>query len=97
MAESIIQSDKSCYFCGRLNNLERHHVFGGVANRPISEEYGLTVWLCHDCHTGNEGAQYDKEKNLRLKQEAQRAFQMYYGHQMWMRLIGKNYLGTGGR
>ena len=93
MKESIIQKERQCYFCGKVMDLERHHVFAGVANRPISESYGLWVWLCHNCHTGNSGAQYDKERNLELKQEAQKAFQMYFGRQMWMKLIRKNYLG----
>ena len=92
MAKSIIQERKECYFCGKLTDLERHHVFGGVANRPISEKYGLTVWLCHNCHTGKDGAQYDKMKNLRLKQDAQFAFERNHTRSEWMKLIGKNYL-----
>jgi len=92
MAESIIQTEKECFFCGRRTNLERHHVFGGVANRPISEKYGLTVWLCHEHHTGDNGAQYVKAMNLQLKQEAQRAFEKTNSRELWMRLIGKNYL-----
>ena len=92
MAKSIIQERKECYFCGKLTNLERHHVFGGVANRPISEKYGLTVWLCHNCHTGQDGAQYNKMKNLRLKQDAQFAFERNHTRSEWMKLIGKNYL-----
>ena len=93
MGKSIMQAPRECYLCGRLTDLEKHHVFGGVANRPISEKYGLTVYLCHDCHTGTDGAQYDKMKNLRLKQDAQRAFQAIYSRQLWMMLIRKNYLG----
>jgi ribosomal protein L37AE/L43A len=92
MGKSIIQDDKQCYFCGKLTGLECHHVFGGVANRPISEKYGLKVWLCHDCHTGTEGAQYDKMKNLQLKQDAQYAFERTHSRNEWMKLIGKNYL-----
>ena len=92
MAKSVIQERKECYFCGKLTNLERHHVFGGVANRPISEKYGLTVWLCHNCHTGAAGAQYDKMKNLHLKQDAQFAFERNHTRSEWMKLIGKNYL-----
>ena len=92
MAKNIIQDRKECYFCGKLTNLERHHVFGGVANRPISEKYGLTIWLCHNCHTGQSGAQYDKMKNLRLKQDAQFAFERNHTRSEWMKLIGKNYL-----
>lgn len=92
MTDSILQSEKECYFCGRRTGLERHHVFGGAANRPISEKYGLTVWLCHEHHTGNSGAQYDKEKNLQLKREAQRAFEKTHSRGLWMDLIKKNYL-----
>lgn len=93
MGKSIIQKVKACYFCGRITELERHHVFGGVANRPISEKYGLWVYLCHKCHTGKCGAQYDKEKNLTLKREAQRCFEKDHSRDEWMTLIRKNYLG----
>jgi hypothetical protein len=97
MAKSIMQSERVCYMCGRVNGLTVHHVFAGVANRKISENYGLWVWLCHNCHTGRDGAQYNKEKNLKLKQDAQMAFQKYYGRKVWMQLIRKNYLGDWGK
>ena len=90
--DSIIQTEKECYFCGIRAGLERHHILAGAANRPISEKYGLTVWLCHTHHTGREGAQYDPEKGLQLKQEAQRKFEALHGHELWMQLIRKNYL-----
>lgn len=92
MASSILQKDKTCYLCGSVVGLEEHHIFAGVANRKISEKYGLKVWLCNEHHTGKDGAQYDKEKNLQLKQEAQMKFEAIYDHEMWMRLIRKNYL-----
>ena len=93
MAKSIMQDQKDrCYLCGAWAT-ETHHVFGGVANRRLSERYGLTVRLCHNCHTGTDGAQYDREKNQRLKMEAQAAFEDRYGHEEWMRIFRKNYLG----
>ena len=92
MADSILQSEKECWFCGRTNGLECHHVFEGTANRKISEKYGLKVWLCHEHHTGDGGAQYDRERNLQLKQAAQKAFEQLHSHEEWMRLIRKNYL-----
>ena len=88
-----MQEDRSCYFCGRTTGLEKHHVFGGVANRPISEREGLWVYLCKPCHTGTEGAQYNKEKNLLLKQDAQRCFEKHKPLRECMELIKKNYLG----
>ena len=92
MAKSIMQDEKRCYLCSKLTGLEKHHIFGGVANRPISEKLGLWVYLCHDCHTGKAGAQYDKMKNLRLKQDAQFAFERTHTRSDWMQWIGKNYL-----
>ena len=90
--KSALQENKRCYLCGAVVNLERHHIFAGVANRPISERHGLWVWLCHNCHTGTDGAQYDKEKNLLLKSEAQKAFERFHTRAEWMALIRKNYL-----
>lgn len=92
MAESILQAEKECWFCGARARLEEHHIFAGTANRRISEKYGLKVWLCNDHHTGDGGAQYDPDKGLQLKQEAQKAFERIHGHELWMKTIRKNYL-----
>ena len=95
MGKSIMQTDRCCYFCGRLTGLERHHVMAGP-NRKLSETYGLWIWCCHEHHTGRNGVQYDKELNMKAKQDAQMAFQKYYGRSQWMRLFRKNYLGDWG-
>ena len=94
MSKSIIQPDdlKECYLCGRKTNLERHHIFAGVANRRLSEKFGLWIYLCHDCHTGTKGAQYDADKSLELKRDAQMAFEEIYGNKRWMDAFKKNYL-----
>jgi len=92
MGKSIIQTDKQCFLCGRETCLERHHVFAGTANRRISEREGFWLWLCHDCHTGAKGAQYEKETNLLLKREAQMAYEATHTREEWMKLIRKNYL-----
>lgn len=89
---SILQKDKRCWFCPCETGLEKHHVFAGVANRKLSEKYGLWVWLCHEHHTGKDGAQYDPEKNRQLKRYAQTCFEMEYGHALWMDVFRKNYL-----
>lgn len=92
MTRSILQSEESCYLCPRTYGLERHHILAGTANRKLSEKYGLWVWLCHDCHTGKRGAQYEKDLNKLLKQRAQRAFESIYSHKLWMDTFRKNYL-----
>ena len=73
-------------------NLERHHVLGGVANRPLSEKFGLWGYLCHNCHTGTDGAQYNRERNQKLKRLAQIAFEARHSHEEWMETFRKNYL-----
>ena len=42
MSESIMQTQKECYLCGKKTCLERHHTLSGVANRKLSEKYGYT-------------------------------------------------------
>lgn len=100
MGKSIMQSDKSCYICGRIDGLERHHILGGFSskNRNHSETYGLWVWVCGKHHTDpKDGVQYNADLNLKLKQDAQLAFQKYYGRSLWMQLFRKNYLGDWGK
>jgi len=83
--------EPECYLCGKRIGLQRHHIMAG-SNRSLSEKYGLWVHLCQDCHLGKEGAQYDADVGLRLKQDAQRAFEKLHGHDMWMQVFRKNYL-----
>ena len=91
--KSIIQTDgKGCYLCGKTVGLECHHVLGGVANRKLSTRLGLTVMLCKDCHTGKDGAQYNAEKGMQLKRDAQYACERTHTRAEWMKLFGKNYL-----
>lgn len=98
MAESIMQSRRECYVCRMLygvvtvKELEEHHVLNGPL-RPLSERYGLKVWLCHKHH--NEpgySAHFDHRLRLYLKQQAQRNFEDRYSHRQWMAEIGKDYL-----
>lgn len=58
--------------------VEEHHVFYGTANRRLSDKYGLTVWLCHEHHTGNSGAHFNKALDTKLKQVAEKRFNEVY-------------------
>lgn len=89
---SIIQQDCGrCFICGRMTDLECHHILGGP-NRKWSEKYKLTVMLCHEHHTGKNGAQYNRQVGDRLKRLAQIAFEARYSHDEWMQIFRKNYL-----
>ena len=87
MAKSIIQTDKShCFLCGRNSHadyfgLDEHHVFGGYGIRPLSEKYGLKVYLCHDrCHeTGKDSVHKNAEVNNALKAKVQQIAMEHYG------------------
>lgn len=90
--KSIVQKDGSrCFVCGRMTGLECHHILAGP-NRKWSDQYGLTVMLCQEHHTGKNGAQYNRDLGDSLKRLAQIAFEARYSHEEWMNVFRKNYL-----
>lgn len=89
--KSIVQKNKECYFCKRTDWLERHHIMMGKWRRSADED-GLTVWLCHEHHTGNSGVHRDPEKRLLLQQKAEQAYISIHSYKEWMERYGKNYL-----
>lgn len=94
MLKSIIQTEKECFFCKTINNLERHHCFGAY-NRNNSEKYGLTVWLCHNCH--NEapwGVHFNKQRRAYLQELAQKEFEKKYPELNFIEIFGRNYIGV---
>lgn len=94
MSKSIMQptSPKWCYLCGRQTDLEKHHIYAGIGNRKWSERYGLWVYLCGSCHRGSHGAQYEKQINVRLKEEGQREFEKTHTREEFRQIFGKSYL-----
>lgn len=85
---------RCCYLCGASNHLEKHHIYGG-ALRKKSEQYGLTVTLCHDCH--NEppsGVHFCYDISRTLKTKAQKEAMKYYGWSMddFRKIFYKNYI-----
>lgn len=100
-AKSIMQrKDGTCYLCKRLHDdwtrktpLHEHHVFGGTANREISERYGLKVYLCVEHHlTGSEAVHKNKKTMDLIRREGQKAFERNYPERDFVEVFGKNYL-----
>lgn len=97
---SILQPDKSyCFLCGIRNGcgldaLEEHHVFEGNGKRPISEQYGLKVYLCGcTCHReGPKSAHKNKETKDMLHKLAQRKFEETHSREEFIAAFGKSYL-----
>ena len=86
--------DEFCFLCGKSGMavpLDRHHIFGGTANRQVSERYGMVLYLCRDCHR-------------KAHTDAETAKQLHvYGQRLWMsatdgdlrdfiKAFGRNYL-----
>lgn len=94
MGNSIMQTDKTrCYICGGRAT-EEHHIFHG-SNRQNSEKYGLKVYLCPRCHRTSNTAVHGKDGHMMdevLKKAAQKTFELSWGHEKFMEVIGKNYL-----
>ena len=91
--KSILQEKKECFRCRTAEGLHEHHIFGG-GRRELSEKYGLKVYLCGKHHNlSNEGVHFNPAFDRALKKLAQRVFEHVYGHDMFMKIFGKNYLG----
>lgn len=95
MAKSIIQTERECWKCHNTQGLELHHIFFGTANRKLSDEDGLVVFLCYDHHRGAQGVHNNNKKlNLELKQTAELAFLSHYDKTIedFIKKYGRNYL-----
>ena len=89
---------RKCFLCGRNglgDRLERHHIFGG-ARRPLSEKYGLAVYLCGErCHRLGE---YSAHQNAEIADYLHKYGQKKamsennWTVEKFVEVFGKNYL-----
>lgn len=92
MSKSIMQTEKECYITHDINNLHKHHIFGG-SNRKYSEKYGCWVWLRADWHNmASYGVHNDINLMKKLRRECQAKFEEIYDHETFMKIFRKNYL-----
>ena len=79
--------------CGSRQWIEDHHIFFGTGSRTKSEEYGMKVHLCAECHReGPEAVHRYREADLYLKRTAQRQFEKEHTRQQFREIFGKSYL-----
>lgn len=97
--KSIIQENKECFLCRYLYdsenifNLQDHHIFFGTANRRLSEEYGLKVWLCIYHHIEGLGAVHkNRDYDIILKKIAQKKFEETNTRGEFIQIFGKSYI-----
>lgn len=90
--QSILQTDKRCYFCGTGYNLHLHHIYGGC-NRQISDANGFIVYLCANHHNfGTRSVHNCEEMSLVLKRACQEVYEKNNSREDFIKLIGRNYL-----
>jgi len=91
---SILQQEHRCLICGTIHNLHCHHVYNGVAHRKISDKYGLTIWLCMDHHTGNNGIHRNYVLDLEIKKKCQSIAMNHYKWTIedWFKLFRRSWL-----
>ena len=101
--KSIMGTQKGfCYMCFRYTPTEKHHIFGGTANRRLSEEDGLWVYLCQECHNiPPRGVHFNPYRREWLQKAGQRAYENNLiakgmppaeARAAFMQRYGKNYL-----
>lgn len=91
--KSIIQQDERCFYCGQAIGTETHHIFGG-SNRKLSDQDGLTVRLCRQCH---DELHNDPNRSAPMQKALHRLGQEQYeasGHtrEEFLARYGRNYL-----
>ena len=91
--DSILNTNKGhCFICGRICATHKHHIFG-ASNRSNSENLGLWVYLCPECHNmSNRGVHNNRKNDLMLKKIAQREFEKTHTREQFISIIGRNYL-----
>ena len=82
-----------CAICRRWSQLEEHHVFPG-AYRKKSGKYKATIKICHSCHVGKDGIQYNRRLADRVKAAFQARIMRQEGwdKQKFIQEFGKNYI-----
>ena len=90
--KSIISNEHYCLVCGTPISLHRHHIFYGTANRKLSEQYGLWVYLCGRHHNmSNEGVHFNKKLDASLKMLGVKAFKREYPELDFVKIFGRSY------
>lgn len=82
---------RECAICKTTQGIERHHVFFG-SDRKMADKYGLVIDLCYEHHRGEFSPHHNRELDLQLKRHYQQIFEAEHGHEMFMKLFGRNYL-----
>lgn len=99
--KSILQEKNGiCFLCALLEGdtrqqygLHKHHVFFGTANRKLSEEDGLYIYLCMRHHeTGPDAVHVNKGTRVMLQIYAQEAYEKTHTREEFIKRYGRSYI-----
>ena len=93
--KSIMQGEKVCYITGRMDNLQKHHIYFGSCQREMSDKNGFWCYLTGVLHNQSEKGVHMRdghELDQKLKQECQRKYEETNSREDFRRLVGKSYL-----
>lgn len=79
------------YFNKETKGCQKHHIFGNVANRPKSEQYGLFIWITPEQHRYLHNHPLEM---LKIKKTAQTVFMQRYNKtvQEFIVIFGRSWL-----
>lgn len=91
--KSLLSNEKVCFVCGTTNDIHRHHIYGGLGRRSLSERDGCWIYLCAAHHNMSaRGIHFDKELDMRVKALCQEKWEERYGStQDFIRRFGRSY------
>lgn len=93
IAKSIVSNERQCFICHDTRTLHKHHIYGGIGRRELSEKFGCWVYLCPWHHNmSDSGVHFNKVLDLKLKQWCQRKFEEEHSREEFRRYFGRSYL-----
>lgn len=81
--------NKYCEICGKRQATECHHLIGGTSERKLSDDYGLTLDVCRDCH---KDIHTNNTANKLSKMLGQAMYERTRTHYEYMQRFKKNFL-----
>jgi len=91
-AESIVNSERVCFWSGESGTLVRHEIFHG-SNRRKSKELGLWVWLTPEVHMALHAGKDQIDKRLKRIGQLMAMSTYNWSTDEFRREFGKNYIG----
>ena len=90
--QSILQTERECYFTHRTGDLHKHHIYFGP-NRKVSDDNGFWVWLIPPLHNRSvQAVHHCRDLDLKLKTECQAKYEETHTREEFMALVGRSYL-----